>query len=115
MAAALVSAAVLSASAQDDYVPTKENLEAREAFADMRFGVFIHWGIYSMFAQGEWYLNYGPDARNMQRRQVDSILLHSMRANGSVPSRPPVRNTYVSRQDIMTVFRSSIQHTRTMT
>lgn len=63
MAAALLSAAVLSASAQDDYVPTKENLEAREAFADMRFGVFIHWGIYSMFAQGEWYLNYGPDAQ----------------------------------------------------
>lgn len=63
IAAALLSAAVLSASAQDDYVPAKENLEAREAFADMRFGVFIHWGIYSMFAQGEWYLNYGPDAQ----------------------------------------------------
>lgn len=41
------------------YVPTQENVEARAAFEDMRFGVFIHWGIYSMFAQGEWYLNSG--------------------------------------------------------
>lgn len=62
-ATALLSAVVFSTSAQDNYVPSKENLEAREAFADMRFGVFIHWGIYSMFAQGEWYLNYGPNAQ----------------------------------------------------
>lgn len=52
-----------SAAAQEDYVPTKENLAARENFEDMRFGIFLHWGIYSMFAQGEWYLNYGPDAQ----------------------------------------------------
>ncbi|WP_301872853.1 alpha-L-fucosidase, partial [uncultured Duncaniella sp.] len=25
-------------------------------------GIFIHWGIYSMFGQGEWYLNYGVKA-----------------------------------------------------
>lgn len=49
--------------AQDDYVPTVENLQARESFEDMRFGIFLHWGIYSMFAQGEWYLNYGPNAQ----------------------------------------------------
>ena len=52
-------AVLLSASAQDNYVPSQKNLQAREAFEDMRFGVFIHWGIYSMFAQGEWYLNSG--------------------------------------------------------
>ena len=39
------------------YVPTESNLEARREFEDARFGIFIHWGIYSMFAQGEWYLN----------------------------------------------------------
>lgn len=38
------------------YVPSQENLEARQQFADAKFGVFIHWGIYSMFGQGEWYL-----------------------------------------------------------
>lgn len=53
----------VSVRAQEDYVPTPENLAARENFEDMRFGIFLHWGIYSMFAQGEWYLNYGPDAQ----------------------------------------------------
>jgi alpha-L-fucosidase len=56
---AMLSVSVFSASAQPGYVPSEGNLKAREAFEDMRFGVFIHWGIYSMFAQGEWYLNNG--------------------------------------------------------
>ena len=53
----------VSASAQEDYIPSESNLQAREAFEDMRFGVFIHWGIYSMFAQGEWYLNKDINAQ----------------------------------------------------
>ena len=52
---AIIASAVLSASAQG-YEPTKENLQSRKEFAEDRFGIFIHWGIYSMFAQGEWYL-----------------------------------------------------------
>ena len=55
----LALAAAVSASAQEGYVPSQENIRAREDFEDMRFGVFIHWGIYSMYAQGEWYLNNG--------------------------------------------------------
>lgn len=51
LAAALVAA--MSSAVAQNYVPSKENLEARKAFADYRFGVFIHWGIYSMLAQGE--------------------------------------------------------------
>ena len=42
-----------------EYTPTDENLRRREEFEGFRFGVFIHWGIYSTFAQGEWYLNAG--------------------------------------------------------
>lgn len=38
------------------YIPSAENLQARRQFADAKFGIFIHWGIYSMFGQGEWYL-----------------------------------------------------------
>lgn len=45
-----------------DYMPSPENIEARQRFTDDRFGIFIHWGIYSMFAQGEWYLNEGVNA-----------------------------------------------------
>lgn len=43
--------------AQKGYVPSEENLKNREAFQDMKFGVFIHWGIYSMMADGEWVMN----------------------------------------------------------
>ena len=46
------------ATAQEttNYVPAEENLKARQEFADSKLGIFIHWGIYSMFAQGEWYM-----------------------------------------------------------
>lgn len=46
--------------ATEVYKPSKEIIEAQKRFSDNRFGVFIHWGLYSMFGQGEWYLNYGP-------------------------------------------------------
>lgn len=45
--------------AGEHYVPTAENLKARQEFSASRLGIFIHWGIYSTFAQGEWYLNDG--------------------------------------------------------
>ncbi len=59
---AIGAAACLAQSAAGEYVPSPEVLESRERFADDRFGIFLHWGIYSMFGQGEWYLNYGPKA-----------------------------------------------------
>ena len=42
-----------------DYAPEPWNLAARQKFADQRFGVFIHWGLYANYAQGEWYLQQG--------------------------------------------------------
>ena len=39
------------------YTPTKENLEAREAFQDMKMGMFIHWGASSVLGDGEWVMN----------------------------------------------------------
>ncbi len=54
---------LLTASAvTPQYTPTEEIKKAQKEFADNRFGIFLHWGIYSMFGQGEWYLNYGPTA-----------------------------------------------------
>lgn len=47
------------ASAFAEYQPEEWNLKARKAFADQRFGVFIHWGLYANYAQGEWYLQQG--------------------------------------------------------
>ncbi len=45
-----------SVFAQKDYQPSSDNLQARVDFSDHKLGIFLHWGIYSMFAQGEWYL-----------------------------------------------------------
>lgn len=39
-----------------EYTPTAGNLEAREEFQDMKFGMFIHWGVYSILADGEWVM-----------------------------------------------------------
>ncbi|MDY5767523.1 MAG: alpha-L-fucosidase, partial [Alloprevotella sp.] len=36
------------------YQPTASNLAARQDFSDARFGIFLHWGLYSMLATGEW-------------------------------------------------------------
>ncbi len=40
--------------AQSSYQPSSENLEARREFQDMKFGMFIHWGVYSVLGDGEW-------------------------------------------------------------
>lgn len=40
----------------DAYTPTADNLENRVAFQDKKFGMFIHWGIYSILADGEWVM-----------------------------------------------------------
>lgn len=42
--------------AQETYTPTKENLEARQWFKDAKFGMFIHWGVYSTLGRGEWVM-----------------------------------------------------------
>lgn len=46
-----------SAIAQQNYLPTKENLAARQQFQDMKFGMFIHWGASSVLGHGEWVMN----------------------------------------------------------
>ncbi|MFC1650017.1 alpha-L-fucosidase [Candidatus Latescibacterota bacterium] len=40
-----------------EYEPAKENIEAREWFQDAKFGLFVHWGIYSIPAKQEWIMN----------------------------------------------------------
>ncbi len=53
-------AAVLAASAvtaQDGYTPSAGNLAARAWFQEARFGLFIHWGVYSVAGDGEWVMH----------------------------------------------------------
>ena len=49
--------AVLPARGQQGYIPSAENVESRNEFGQARFGIFIHWGIYSMLGDGEWVMH----------------------------------------------------------
>jgi len=51
---ALPARAAQPADAQSSYQPSSENLKARQDFQDMKFGMFIHWGVYSVLGDGEW-------------------------------------------------------------
>jgi len=44
-------------NAQQSYQPARENQEARRWFEEARFGMFIHWGVYSILGDGEWVMN----------------------------------------------------------
>ncbi len=53
----LLAALVVTVHAQQKYQPTPENLKSREWFQDAKFGLFIHWGVYSVLGDGEWVMN----------------------------------------------------------
>ena len=57
------------------YTPTAENLCRRAEFEGFRLGIFIHWGIYSTFAQGEWYLSSGLD-KDEYAKAADAFYPH---------------------------------------
>jgi alpha-L-fucosidase len=66
LAAAVLAGLVHAAPAQTQYEPRWESLDKRptpEWFLDAKFGIFIHWGVYSVPAWGapkqyaEWYWN----------------------------------------------------------
>jgi alpha-L-fucosidase len=53
----LLTACTSALYAQNSYVPTSENLAARKWFDSVRFGLFIHWGAFSVLGAGEWVMN----------------------------------------------------------
>jgi len=56
------------ANSQTPYIPSAENLKAREWFQDAKFGMFIHWGVYSILGDGEWVMNnQGIDKASYQK------------------------------------------------
>jgi alpha-L-fucosidase len=57
LAAALLSAVSGPTAPAADYVPAPENLESRRWFQDAKFGLFVHWGVYSVLGDGEWVMN----------------------------------------------------------
>src|SRR5258706_8072264 len=58
MAAILIRVAIASSDAvgqASDTIPASRR-EARQWFRDARFGMFVHWGVYSQLGQGEWVM-----------------------------------------------------------
>jgi len=53
---ALLVSGSIAADSQSNYQPAPENLVARQWFQDAKFGLFIHWGVYSTLASGEWVM-----------------------------------------------------------
>jgi alpha-L-fucosidase len=50
-----VLVAAVAALAQS-YQPSEANLKSREWFQDAKFGLFVHWGVYSVLGNGEWVM-----------------------------------------------------------
>lgn len=48
---------IATTSLAQSYTPTPENLKNRAWFEDAKFGLFIHWGVYSVLGDGEWVMN----------------------------------------------------------
>ena len=64
-----VSTAISSATGAD--VPTWQKL-ARQEFGGQRFGIFVHWGVYATYAQGEWYQS-GAIPRKVYARAANAF------------------------------------------
>jgi len=52
-----LTSVMLVCKAQPEYQPSPENLAARKWFDSARFGMFIHWGAFSVPGSGEWVMN----------------------------------------------------------
>jgi len=68
-------ASIVLSSALASEVPDWQ-VKARKEFGEQRFGIFIHWGIYATYAQGEWYQSGGIPRK-----------VYARAANGFCPAR----------------------------
>ncbi|MER3402512.1 MAG: alpha-L-fucosidase [Armatimonadota bacterium] len=49
----------------------KARKRAREKFREMRFGLFVHWGVYSVLGRGEWVMHN----ENIPKKQYQKLVL----------------------------------------
>lgn len=56
-----------------EYEPVASNIATRERFKDMKFGLFIHWGIYSLLGDGEWVMYHKKIPHDNYKRLADSF------------------------------------------
>ncbi len=98
-----LAVAATASAVQPAYQPSEAILQAREEFRDKGFGIFIHWGIYSMLGSGEWVLN-DPNIFHHEYKDLPeaSTLLSLTQQNGYLPLRKAEPNTCVSPHATMT-------------
>lgn len=65
----------LSCLAQTGYQPAEENLKNREWFRNAKFGMFIHWGVYSVMAGGG---DLGIAEWIMERKQIPIVAYENL-------------------------------------
>ena len=61
--------------AQTGYTPTEENLKNREWFQDAKYGMFLHWGVYSVMAGGG---DMGIAEWIMDRKQIPILAYENL-------------------------------------
>jgi alpha-L-fucosidase len=64
VAFSFAAAPIRVAHSQDGYVPSQSNLDARKWFQDAKFGMFIHYGVYSVLGDGEWVEQLRPISKH---------------------------------------------------
>lgn len=80
---ALITFVFSNLSLAQEYQPTAENLENREWFQDAKFGMFIHWGVYSVLGVHEWVMEtQSIDKKTYEKYLRFSTLPSLMRKNG---------------------------------
>jgi len=57
-------------SQEGGYTPAAANIAARSNFQDMKYGMFIHWGLSSELGDGEWVMNN----RNIKKEDYTRLL-----------------------------------------
>lgn len=74
---AAAAALIPAMTAEGQYAPSAEVARTKTEFQDMKFGIFIHWGVYSMLGDGEWVMHN----KNINYREYAEL------AHGFCPSR----------------------------
>lgn len=65
---------------QTSYQPSPANLTSRQEFQDRKFGMFIHWGIYSLLGDGEWVMYNQKIPYEKYKRIANAFYPHDFNA-----------------------------------
>jgi alpha-L-fucosidase len=65
---------------QSGYQPSAANLQSRQEFQDRKFGLFIHWGIYSLLGDGEWVMSIQKIPYDKYKRTANAFYPHDFNA-----------------------------------